>query len=155
MKLYFNVNLYLTFILILFALPANAQTVTIDQPLDFGTFVIADNATPRTIAFNAGGSYTADPEYIFFTTPEFGEVTVTGYPALTTLTVTIGTTNMTDCCAGPNFSMSTGFTRPSVVTTDASGEATFEIGATMSSNGDGSTYVDGTFDGTFSVTVTP
>ena len=155
MKLHSHANLLLAFVLIFFALPAQAQSVTIDQPMDFGRFVLTDNAAPRTIAFNTGGTYTADTEFIFLTTPEFGEVTVTGFPPLTVLTVSMSSTGMTGCCVGPNFSMSSPFTRPPVVTTDASGEASFQVGATMASDGSGVTHMDDTYDGSFSVTVTP
>lgn len=149
----------LVLLLFLCAFPlseAVSQTITENQPLTFGRYVMADNSAPRTIELLPGGGYTADPEYIFFTEPELGNITVDSYPPSTVLTITIGTTNLVRSGGGgAKFSLTNGFTVPAVVTTDGTGSATFDIGATLTSDGTGVTHTDNNYSGTYSVTVTP
>lgn len=117
---------------------------------------MVDNAAPRTIALLPSGSFTADPEYIFFIEPQLGNITVDSYPPSTILTVNIGTTNLIRSAGGgAKFNLSGTFTNPTIVTTDASGSATFDVGATLTSDGSGSTHTDDTYSGIYSITVTP
>jgi len=131
---------------------AFSQTITIDQPIDFGKFVLVDNAAGRTIELLPGGGFTSDPEYQFFSNPQMGTVTVDGYAPGVSLTVVITDTTVANG-GSANFSTSSPFTVPASITTDGFGEATFDIGATLTSDGSGSKPVDGTFNGTFTVTV--
>ncbi len=133
---------------------AFGQTITIDTPLDFGRFVIVENNASRHINLLPGGGFTADAQYIFFTNPQMGTVTVDDYPASSTLNVSVGLTDINNGGLH-NFSTSSTFTNPSTVITDATGSATFDVGATLSSDGGGSTHSDGIYNGTFTVTVTP
>ena len=133
-----------------------AQTITINQPLDFGRFVIVDNAAPRTITLLPGGGFTSDPQYLFFIDPTMGNITVDGYPAFTPLTVTVGTTTLNPVGAGTaNFTTSSTFTNPAVIVTDATGSVTFDVGATLSSDGGGAVHTDTNYNGSFTVNVTP
>ena len=135
--------------------PVLGQTITIDTPLNFGRFVMVDNAVPRHINLLPAGGVTADAQYIFFSNPQMGTITVEDYPASTTLSVSVGVINLNNGGGTPFFSTSSTFTNPSIVTTDGTGSATFDVGATLSSDGGGSTHVDGIYSGTFNVTVTP
>lgn len=154
MKLLFSVKLL--FLAVLSISSAQAQTITINQPLDFGRFVIVDNAAPRTITLMAGGGFAADPQYLFFIDPQMGNVTVDGYPPATPLTVTVGTTNLNPVGFGTaNFSTSGTFTDPAVIVTDGTGSVTFDVGAILSSDGGGATHTDVTYNGLFTVMVTP
>ena len=160
MKFCSNVKYLILFALFtlvqLYGSAVNAQTITINQPLDFGRFVIVDNAAPRTITLLPGGGFTSDPQYLFFIDPTLGNVTVDGYPAFTPLTVTIGTTTLNPVGAGTaNFTTSSTFTDPAVVVTDATGSVTFDVGATLSSDGGGTTHTDANYNGLFTVNVTP
>ncbi len=135
---------------------AQAQTITINTPLDFGRFVLADNAAPRNITLLPGGSFSADPQYIFFIDPQMGNVTVDGYPPATPLTVTVGVTSLNPVGAGTaNFTTSSTFTDPAVIVTDGSGSVTFDVGSVLSSDGGGVTHTDVNYNGTFTVNVTP
>ncbi len=160
MKLLFSVR-FLLFPLLLLALlsivaPAQAQTITINQPLDFGRFVLADNTAPRVITLLSGGGFSADAEYIFFIDPEMGNVTVDGYPPATPLTVSVGTTSVDPVGFGSaNFATSSTFTDPATIITDGTGSVTFDVGAVLTSDGGGVTHTDVTYNGTFSITVTP
>ena len=98
---------------------AQAQTITENQVLSFGQVVLVDNAASRQIALLPGGGFTADPQYIFFSNPQLGNITVDGYPPATPLTVTVGTTNLNPLGGGStNFSIGSTFTDPAVVVTD-------------------------------------
>lgn len=156
MRLQLNVkSLFIVLIIAFAACPAKAQTITENQQLKFGKYVLVDNAAPRTITLLSGGGFTADPEYIFFIDPQLGNITVDSYPPSTVLTVTIGTTDLVRSGGGAKFSLSGGFTVPAVVTTDATGSATFDVGAILTSDGTGTTHIDDIYDGVYTVTVTP
>lgn len=136
--------------------PAQAQTIIENEALSFGKFVLVDNNAPRTINLLPNGSYIADPKFIFFNDPQIGNISVEDYPPLTTLTIIVGTTSLIPNMTGTmNFFVESTFTNPAVVITDALGSATFDVGATLKSNGNGSTPTDDTYQGVYSVTVTP
>ena len=159
MKSFFNVKFLLLVLVASCSLcppPALAQTITINTPLDFGRFVLVDNAAPRNIALLPGGGFTADSEYLFFIDPQMGNLTVDGYAPFTPLTITVGTASLNPVGAGTaDFVTSSTFTDPAVVVTDASGEVTFDVGATLSSDGGGTTHTDVTYNGMFTVNVAP
>ncbi len=139
----------------LWGVGANAQTITENQPLSFGKIVLVNNTAARQIELFPSGTYTADPEYIFFTDPQLGNITVDGYPPATPLTVTVGVTNLTAGGSPALFSLSDTFTNPASITTDGSGSVTFDVGATMKSDGSGSSFSDSLYDGSYTITVTP
>ncbi len=151
--------LKLTFIaLLLILVPSfgRAQTITQNQPLTFGKVALTDNSIPRVVTLVAGGTYTADPEYVFFNDPQLGNFTVDGYPPATPLTVSISTTTLTPMMGGgANFAVASTFTDPGVVVTDGTGSVTFDVGAIMSSDGSGSTHVDDLYEGTYTIMVSP
>ena len=155
MKLHYRCKLLplLFFTLLLYASQtAQAQTITENQPLRFGTIMLTDNNAPRQIQLLSNGNYNADPQIVFFTDPQLGNFTVTGYPPLKILNVTI---NLVDLTNGgtPVFSLSNSFTNPALIVTNLSGSATFDVGATLSSDGSGSGFTDGSYDGVYSITV--
>lgn len=134
---------------------AVAQNITENARLSFGKVVLVDNNAQREIILNPGGGYTADPQYIFFTDPQLANISVDGYTPNTTLTVTLGTANLTRPGGGSAFfSIGDVFTNPAIIVTDPLGSATFEVGATLTSNGNGAVFTDNNYDGTYTVTVT-
>lgn len=159
MKKHCNAKLFfltLFSLCLLTAQEATAQTITQNTPLSFGQVVLVDNAAPRQIVLLPGGGFTADPQYVFFTPPQLGNFTVSGYGPGVPLTVTVGITNLNPIGGGTaNFSTSSTFTNPATVTTDGAGEVTFDVGATLSSDGGGSTHMDDLYNGTYTITVTP
>ncbi len=136
--------------------PTFAQAITENSPLTFGKFIITNNAAIRQIELLSGGGFNADPEYVFFIDPQMGNVTVTGYPPATPLTVTVGVTDLDPMGGGVvNFSTGVTFTNPAAIVTDGAGEVTFDVGATLSSDGSGSTHTDDDYDGIYSIVVAP
>lgn len=141
--------------LLFFPLDLYAQTITENIPLSFGRVVLVDNSVSRDIELLPTGSYTADPAYIFFSEPQLASVTVDGYTPLTPLLINVSATNLTASGGGAAF-FSTGdtFTNPAIVITDLTGSATFEVGATLSSNGSGAGFIDSDYTGTYTISVT-
>lgn len=152
MKLLFN----LSFLFSIFFLthPASAQTVTINQQINFGRFALADNNAERRIIFSLGNTFAADPQYIFFNEPEMGEVTLDDFPPNTQIEVSIGITTLRHN-AVPRFNLRNTFTDPETITTDNTGSAFFRVGGTLLSDGGGSSPADGDYSGIFTVSAAP
>jgi len=141
---------------ILYAPAINAQTITENASLTFGKIVITDNSSARSIEMLSNGGYIADPQYIFFTEPQRANITVEGYNPFTTLSVSISSPTLNRSGGGPAFfSISDVFTNPAIIETDSVGSATFEVGATLSSNGNGAGFTNNDYEGNYTVTITP
>lgn len=133
-----------------------AQTLTENISLSFGKVVLTDNSSSHRIILLSSGGFTADPQYIFFSEPRLANVTVDGYPPSTPLTVSVGTTNLNKSGGGSAFFFTSDvFTNPAIIVTDSFGSATFDVGATLSSNGSGSNFVNNNYQGNYTVTVSP
>jgi len=133
-----------------------AQTINENTTLSFGKIVITDNSSAHKIEILPGGGYSADPQYIFFSDPQMANVSVDGYDPFVTLSVSISNPNLNRAGGGPAFfSVSDVFTNPAIIETDSFGSATFEVGATLSSNGNGAGFTNNKYDGNYTVTVTP
>lgn len=132
-----------------------AQNVNVTRELTFGKFAMQDNDAAYDIVIQPDGSVIADPQYIFFSDPVTGEVEATGYSASTQLIINITNDNVDPIGAtGPSFTADTFFTIPDPVTTDGGGNATFEVGGTLTSSGSGTRYSDDDFQGNITITVT-
>lgn len=150
---HFNVCIALAcFVFIVAPVKSYAQTITENQPLRFGQLSLTDNSAPRKIILNSAGGYTADPQYILFTDPQLGNVTVSGFDPSVTLSVGVSTATLTGASAA-NFTVIDTFTNPTIITTDGAGSATFDVGATLQSDGSGTVHADDTFDGIYSINV--
>lgn len=138
-----------------FAIPqANAQTITENQPLSFGTFAIVNNGSVSRLRMQNNGNYNADPAFMVIDPPQRGSYTVTGYPPNTPLTVSFTNTNL----AGPGattFQLRNLRTVPNNnIRTDALGEATFFVIGNLRSTGTGIVYSNGRHTGNYTIDVT-
>ncbi len=136
---------------------AQAQTLTEDDTLTFGHVVMRDNSAPKDIELHPDGSYTADPAYIFYAEePQLGRYTIQGQLANHQMDITIDVAATVISTGGtPNFTLVNPFTVPAIVITNGLGNATFEVGATLRSNGDGQVFQDANYLGNFDITVVP
>jgi hypothetical protein len=138
---------------------ASAQTLTQDRTLTFGRFIMNNNSTQRDLVLNSNGSYTADPAYIFYAQePVLGRYIINNQTpnAVMDVTFDLGLTSVAPLGGGgPRFTLVNPYTVPAVVTTDGGGNATFEVGATLRSDGLGGVFPSDTYAGEFSITVTP
>lgn len=135
---------------------AQGQTLTQDRPLRFGEIATTANNAIREIQLHANGSYTASPGIFFYgDTPQLGRYRIENQAASHIMDITIST-NATMLGAGnPVFTLHDAFTVPAVVITDNLGNATFEIGGTLRTNGSGIAYPNGNYNALFTVTVAP
>jgi hypothetical protein len=148
------------------SLPAlAADTMTQIHQLDFGTFALLNNAAAHTIVITPANGVTYDPAIISGSTPNRGEYTL-ALPGVPNMALTLGVTVVTlpnqggmevnnssdlSLAANPLLTIDTFTTNnPS---TDGSGNATLYIGATLHTSGTGSTYGNGTYNGTYDITV--
>lgn len=134
----------------------HAQTIIENHPLTFGKFVLSNNNAQHEIMLQQNGTFIADPSYIFFEDPQLATITVEDYAPLQPLFVTVGTTVLLPSMGGgANFSVSDSFTVPEVIITDANGSATFDVGASLTSNGNGNIHSDSRYQGTYNISVIP
>lgn len=139
----------------------HAQTITINDPVRFGKISMRNNSAPRELRLLTDGGYIADPAYVIHASePELGRVTITGYPVNHPMDITIDVASTVIGISGgggapATFTLVDPFTVPATVTTDMTGSATFEVGATLRSDGSGNTYIDASYLGSFDVTVVP
>lgn len=149
----------LVLVLVFAGSPAAAQTLTEDRRLSFGRFVMTDNSVARDLVLHSNGSYTADPAYIFYAEePILGRYIINGQLANTTMDITIdvaATSIAPTGGGGPRFVLVSPFTVPGTVVTDNNGDATFEIGATLRSDGFGGAFQSDSHSGQFTITVAP
>lgn len=124
--------------------------------MTFGDISITTNNVVREIELHPDGSYTADPGIYFYSdTPELGRYIIQGQTPLTVMNINIDVSSTILGLGNPVFTLHNPFTVPAVVTTDGLGNATFEIGATLRSNGSGINYSDANYNSVFSVNVSP
>ena len=136
---------------------AQAQTLTENTPLSFGRIVMHDNGSQRDLRLLSNGSYIAGTGYyIIDTPPQLGSYTIQGQvPGRIMDIAFIAVGSLNPGGAGPYFTLVDFFTVPSVVTTNGAGEVTFQVGATLRSSGFMGNYIDSTYNGGFTISVTP
>lgn len=131
---------------------AAAGSLTVIEPLDFGTFALKDNKGRYTIVLAPDDAYTHSDEIVIGNPePQRGEYLLEGLPPDTLLDITI-----TDAAlrkpGNPDFTISD-YTINDPLTTDASGNATLYIGATLTTSGTGAYNYTGRYTGTFNISV--
>ena len=142
----------------------SAFTFTEDTPLSFGTIAVdLDGTNNATLDLNSDGSTvfgsaggTSQLIEIVAATP--GTFSIAGAAPSTSINVTLPTTATLTCgtCSGGTATFSVGTFESadltsSAITTDGTGAATFDVGATLTATGTG-TYEDGTYSGAYTVT---
>lgn len=132
-----------------------AQLIQI-QPLDFGTVTLLDSSTVGTVALAPDGTYVASPQIAMTSPPTPARFEATDFPPNTagSVSVTDGTVTEGGNGTGQTFSISSYVIDPAVAVTDGNGDFTFDLGATLSTEGDGNAYPSGAYTGTITVTVT-
>lgn len=132
---------------------AQAQSVTETRGISFGTFALANNNAAHTLSFTWTESVTADPAYIVILPPQRGEYAISGFPALSPLSVTINNATLTkDGMGGGELFSITNYDR-NAITTDGSGNATLFVGGDLETSGSTSMYTDGNYSDVIDITV--
>ena len=135
---------------------AQAASLTQTQPMDFGTVAILDFSTVSTVVLSPDGSYVASPQIAVTSSPTPARFEATDFPPNTagTVSVTDGTVTEGGNGTGETFTVTDFVTDPAVAMTDGAGDFTFDLGATLTTEGDGGAYPSGAYTGTITVTVT-
>jgi hypothetical protein len=131
---------------------AFAQTITEIQQLDFGTIVVANTSTNRELILQPNNGYISDPFIYVMDDPQAGEYHVTGATPNAPYTISFDTTIPLQG-GGTDFTLDDFTAMPATLITNASGEATFTVGATLTAISGGS-YIDGNYDGQLDITIT-
>ena len=121
-------------------------------PLWFGRFVIADNSTVSTLTIRHDGRNPIARNRIH--PIEFGtagEYQLFNFPAYTPLAITITGNNLST--AGPTEEFTIGDFTFDDVTTDADGQATLVVGATLSTSGNGTNYVSAEYSAIYNIVI--
>lgn len=135
-------KLLLILLLLLFSATfshVSAQTITTIQDIDFGQAVITNNNAQYQIVINPNGSYTADPEFSFVTTPSEGIYLLSGAPARQRIDNIIITVDQQMNGTGEDFIIDSFNVRNNPQTNNA-GELTVELGARLRTSGSGINY---------------
>ncbi len=126
--------------------PALADSITEDTSLNFGTIALKDNLAQYNLRVALNGQITNDDAIVILSPGYPAQFSLTGFPANTLITISVSP------AAGDT--QLAGFTNPSSsqfqvhnfetlspFNTDANGEKTFTMGATLTTSGIGS-YMD-------------
>ena len=132
-----------------------AFTLTPLDGFDFGKLAVPSNSLVHSVIMNRNGGYTTPGQFILVEPGNAGRYRLSGYPPSTPVTFSIPATPLLigGGPASPELTVSA-VTQQTSVYTDLNGELVFNLGATLSSNGSGVAYSDGTYTGVVPLTVT-
>ena len=133
-------------------LPSYAGVTTI-QALSFGEFVMKNNDAAYDITINTNSSFTFSAAgFIEITAPVEGIYDLDGM-APSTAIASVTVTQVTPL-SGSGFDLQMiNFQETHPGSTDGSGVARIEVGATARTNGLGGSYIDQTFNGTIQIQI--
>ena len=119
------------------------------QRLDFGMLAVGENTTVSRFTYpQTGNNISIEGQFVLISRGTPGRYRFSGFPAFTTLSVSIVNTTLTAGETGiPNLLTVDNyiFAEP---TTDALGVAELSLGARLNTSGNGGSYVDAPYDGT-------
>jgi hypothetical protein len=144
----------LLFVCQLSSVEAAPQIVTLQQ-LDFGVLALPTNSSPSSVILAPQGSTSYGSGFIFISAAKPGHYQLTGYPAYTDLAVTMAPSSLSllSSLPGESLTVSAASTNPHVLHTDQNGSVAFDLGATMTTTGNGLLYQDGAYLGHATLTL--
>ena len=134
---------------------AHAQiSITVDQPLNFGTYVIADFSSVAQITIRDNGSFTHSTNVYPIIDPTRGEYTLEAPSNLNAVyTITVPSSFIFSGGPGGSFTLDNISVRPNLLRTDGTGQDQFTLAGRLRSSGGGVFYGDGTYSDSFTITV--
>ncbi len=144
--------------LLLCMLPGFAQAFTVTEvdDLRFGELITRNPAAVGRVTVAADGSFSNNAEIIVVSLGQRARYSISGAPLSTVFTVTIdANTNVTRTLGGTTglFTVDNFTIFPAVLTSTPAGTGSFFIGARVNTQGGGTAYLDGAYDGTYDFTV--
>lgn len=142
-------------LLLLFAAAstAHAQDITEVEPLSFGEIAIVSFSSVARVSIEPGGSVNTNSNVFVGGTPQRGEYALSGAPGDAIYTVVLPASIVLTGQGGAFFTLDDLEVRPNILRTNVAGEDNFFISGTLSTQGGGMFYSDGTYDGTLMITV--
>ena len=117
-----------------------AQTVTEIQPLSLGAIAVSKNSTKESLTIQLDGKTKRSSGIIPTVPGSVGQFALNGFPSSQSLAVSIDPVVLSLAGDGLGKTFSLGFSYFPLVTTDANGDAVLDIGATLKTSGDGTSY---------------
>ena len=146
-------GLFICFSCVLVALNPSYAAVTTIQAMSFGEFVVKNNDAQYDVTINTSGSYTFDAAgFVEIAAPTEGIFDLDGMTPSTAISSVVITQISPLSGAGEDFEMvALQETHPG--STDGSGVARITVGGTARTSGNGTLYVDQTFNGTLQIQI--
>ena len=125
------------------------------QRLDFGVLAVPSNSVSSAVVLSPLGTVTYGSAYVYVAAATPGRYRLTGYPAFTDISVSMapGNVSLSSGLPGSSLTVSAAVTKPSPIRTDINGQAEFDLGSTLTTNGSGQPYQDGTYLGRTTLTL--
>ncbi len=144
-----------TFIFVLMLSVSASAAVTTIQAMSFGHFISRDNSSQYDIVVNTDGSYSYDGAgYVMVTPPQPGVYDIDGLGANGNIDAVLLTQNTPLTSLSARSFQIVNLTETHPATTDGLGVARFRIGGTARSSGNGTNYIDETFNGVVRIDIT-
>lgn len=120
-----------------------------EQSLNFGTLAISANATVSRLTYpRTGSNISIEGQFVLIDRGSTGLYQFTGFPANTTLDVSLGTSTLNADTIGITEPLTVDNYDFAQLTTNSLGEAELSLGARLSTSGNGSSYEDSPYSGT-------
>ncbi len=124
------------------------------QRLNFGTLALADNTSTSSFTYpRTGYNINIQGSFVLISNGSPGRYRFSGFPAHSTLTVSLTTTTLTANGSGIPEPLSVDNYDFAALTTDSQGVAELSLGARLSTSGNGGTYGDAPYSGSATLRV--
>lgn len=136
--------------------PAAAQSIVEERPLSLGRLAIASNLTVGSATVHPNGGTTTTGAVISVIGGTPGRYRISGLLAQSLVSLSYSGTPMYPggVAGGTTYLGIDSVLAPGTVVTDGTGSAVIELGATITTTGNGNPYNDGGYQGDILITVT-
>lgn len=141
---------YLAALLFLLASTTSHAQILIEEQtrMDFGTLAVTANTTVSRFTYpRTGNNINIQGQFILISSGSPGRYRFSGFPANTTLTISLNNTSLAAVGVGISEQLFVDNYDIGTVATNADGEAEMELGARLSTTGNGGSYADVEFSG--------
>lgn len=127
--------------------PVVAQTVIQDESFTLGKIAISSNAQQQVLTMAMDGRVTRSPGIIPIEPGHPAQFSITGFPASSSLTLSIPPIQLSQSGQGGGNTMTLTFVHLPVIATDPTGSARIRIGGALRTSGTGIPYGDSVYFG--------
>lgn len=127
--------------------PALGQTIVQDETFTFGKIAISSNAQQQVLTMAMDGKVTRSPGIIPIEPGHPAQFSITGFPASSSLTLSIPPIQLSQSGQGGGNVMTVTFVHLPVIATDPTGSARIRIGGALRTSGSGVPYGDSVYFG--------